>query len=311
MQQVLATMRVMSLLLCASFWASSSVAVTRTDVDAVRDVIAGLMQAWNTHDMHAFAEGFTDDAMFVNVNGSLLRGRAEIEESHKVVHASIFKTSRADIRPVAARFPVVDVALVQATWRITGDSRRPEPRDYMMTLVLRRQTGVWKVFAAQNGSAEDRSAIGFANLRPGDLAPIPAAPPAHVPVTDEDRVRSAILMFDGRWNDGDDSAIASMFGKNASYVDTRARWLEGAQQVANHIVSERHELGGPTMTSGVERVSILGDGLACVQLRWQLDQEAPSPHHVQGMGLRVLQREASGWQIITSQDTLIRAQSPS
>jgi hypothetical protein len=61
------------------------------DDEQVREVLAGLMRAWNVHDMHAFAEQFTDDASFVNVNGSWLRNAAQIEESHRVVHATISK----------------------------------------------------------------------------------------------------------------------------------------------------------------------------------------------------------------------------
>jgi ketosteroid isomerase-like protein len=72
-------------------------AVSDPDEEHVREVIAGLMRAWNVHDMRAFTEQFTDDASFVNVNGSWLRNAAQIEESHKVVHATIFKTSKAVI----------------------------------------------------------------------------------------------------------------------------------------------------------------------------------------------------------------------
>jgi uncharacterized protein (TIGR02246 family) len=150
-------------------------AASKPDEAHVRDVIANLMRAWNVHDMHAFADQFTDDGSFVNVNGSWLRNATQIEESHKVVHSTIFKASNAVITPAQVRLPQPDVAVVHAKWQITGDSRRPEPRDYVMTLVLRRQSGVWKVLAAQNGSAEDRSGLGFANLRVDDAAPIPAA----------------------------------------------------------------------------------------------------------------------------------------
>jgi hypothetical protein len=74
-------------------------AASNQDMEGVREVIAGLMGSWNVHDMHAFADLFTEDASFVNVNGSWMKTRAQIEESHKVVHASIFKNSRAIITP--------------------------------------------------------------------------------------------------------------------------------------------------------------------------------------------------------------------
>jgi hypothetical protein len=82
--------------LCISFPAGLF-AASNPDEEHVREVIAGLKRAWNVHDMHAFTEQFTGDASFVNVNGSWLRSAAQIEESHKVVLATIFKTSKAVI----------------------------------------------------------------------------------------------------------------------------------------------------------------------------------------------------------------------
>src|ERR1039457_1865225 len=43
---------------------------------------ASLAAAWNQHDMTAFASLFHDDAAFVNVAGTCMRGREEIERAH-------------------------------------------------------------------------------------------------------------------------------------------------------------------------------------------------------------------------------------
>src|SRR6266545_6743601 len=120
--------------------------------ERIGGIIAGLMKAWNTHDMHAFAELFAEDASFVNVNGSWLERPDQIEASHRIVHNSFYKDSIAEIRPAKIRIVQPDVAVVQATWQMRGDARRPEPRDYVMTLVLRKQDEQWKILAAQNCS---------------------------------------------------------------------------------------------------------------------------------------------------------------
>ena len=278
------------------------------DDEQVREVLAGLMRAWNVHDMHAFAEQFTDDASFVNVNGSWLRSAAQIEESHKVVHATIFKTTKAVITPAQVRLPKPDVAIVHAKWQITGDSRRPEARDYVMTLVLRKQSDVWKILAAQNGSAEDRSTSGFANLRPGDVAPIPALRSQSSPLTDEDRIGEAISAFDRAWNNRDQSGIAELFVTNADWVDTAATWVRGNRDVASHIAHvERLGLKDPTLTSGVERLMFLRPDVAFVQVRWKVVGTDSPDLQTQGMGLRVLQRVDTAWRILAGQDTIIRA----
>src|SRR6266536_3337678 len=107
--------------------------------ERIGGIIAGLMKAWNTHDMHAFAELFAEDASFINVNGSWLERPDQIEAFHRIIHNSVFKDSFAEIRPAKIRIVRSDVGVVQATWQIRGDSRRSESRDYVMTLVLRKQ----------------------------------------------------------------------------------------------------------------------------------------------------------------------------
>lgn len=52
------------------------------ELEEIAGTIAGLMRAWNTHDMHAFAELFADNASFVNVNDSWLERPDQIEASH-------------------------------------------------------------------------------------------------------------------------------------------------------------------------------------------------------------------------------------
>ncbi len=67
--------------------------------ERIGGIIARLMQAWNTHDMHAFAELFAEDASFVNVNGSWLERPDQVEAFHRIIHNSNFKDSIAEIRP--------------------------------------------------------------------------------------------------------------------------------------------------------------------------------------------------------------------
>lgn len=276
--------------------------------ERIGGIIAGLMKAWNTHDMHAFAELFAEDASFVNVNGSWLERPDQIEAFHRIIHNSNFKDSIAEIRPAKIRIVRSDVAVVQATWQIRGDSRRPEPRDYVMTLVLRKQDEQWKILAAQNGSAEDRASLGFANLRTGDVASLPARAASGDPTDDKDRIHAALAAFDAAWNHRDRGAMARLFAGKADFVDTAARWLHDPQVIANHILDkEVPSLGGPTRASGVEKLSMLYSDLAVVLQRWNLQPSDPSGLVRQGMGLRVVEDHGQGWQILAAEDTLIRA----
>jgi uncharacterized protein (TIGR02246 family) len=278
------------------------------DSEPVAGIIAGLMGAWNAHDMHAFAELFADDASFINVNGSWLEHPDQIEAFHRIIHNSIFKDSTAEIRPAKISVVRSDVAVVQATWQIRGDSRRSEPRDYVMTLVLRKQDEQWRILAAQNGSAEDRSSLGFTNVRTGEVASLPARAATSDPSENEDRIHAALAAFDAAWNHRDRGAMARLFAGNADFVDTAARWLHDPQLIANHIIDkEVPSLGGPTRASGVEKLTMLCSDFAVILQRWNLQPSDPSDLVRQGMGLRVVEDHGQGWQILAGEDTLIRA----
>jgi uncharacterized protein (TIGR02246 family) len=71
------------------------------DVAVSNDIAGALTNAWNQHDMRAFASQFHIDAAFVNIRGAHLRGRDEIEQQHTVIHGGVYKAS-------TARFVVAD-----------------------------------------------------------------------------------------------------------------------------------------------------------------------------------------------------------
>jgi uncharacterized protein (TIGR02246 family) len=56
------------------------------------EVADGFAAAWNEHDMAALGRLFHDDADFVNVVGTHMRGRQSIERHHGVAHAGPFTT---------------------------------------------------------------------------------------------------------------------------------------------------------------------------------------------------------------------------
>jgi ketosteroid isomerase-like protein len=47
----------------------------------IAGLAAGFAAAWNQHDMAALGRQFHDDAIFVSMAGSYMRGRAEIERA--------------------------------------------------------------------------------------------------------------------------------------------------------------------------------------------------------------------------------------
>ena len=124
------------------------------DETEIRAVEIGLQEAWNHHDMKAWANLFTEDADFVNVAGWWWKGRGEIEKKHTEIHAYIFRDSTLTIGEVQTKFLTPEIAVVHVLWSLTGnrnpDGSDGQPRKGIFTQVLQKRNGKWLIAAAQN-----------------------------------------------------------------------------------------------------------------------------------------------------------------
>ena len=120
----------------------------------VERVVAAFAEAWNRHDMEAFAELFAPDAEFVNVVGMWWKGRAEIKAAHEFTHSTMFKSSRLTILETSVRFLVPELAIARSRWLLenhVGPDGEPLPaRHGVLVNLLARQGGRWSIIDAQN-----------------------------------------------------------------------------------------------------------------------------------------------------------------
>jgi uncharacterized protein (TIGR02246 family) len=264
------------------------------------EAVSGLMASWNLKDAHAFASQFTEDATFVNVNGALWIGRKDIEDRH--AKAGIFKSSHAEIKPESARLVRPDIALMHVSWTITGDPRDPQPRSYLMTMVVSKRDGRWLIVAAQNGSAVDRSTLpGTTVLVP---SPLPTAPDADQTPSD---VRKLLVEADNDWNQNDAKAVASLFEGHADLVDTSARRFSGRDNIEKHIEDVlAHQFNGTTSRTSILTSTPLGPDIAVLEVQWQLLGEGRDDKTITITGLRVFTRNSARWWVSAAQDTVTR-----
>jgi uncharacterized protein (TIGR02246 family) len=104
-------------------------------------------QAWERADHEGFAAAFADDADFINITGTPLRGRQAIAEHHKRLWATIYKGSKGTREPLRIRFINEDVAVVEneVTLRF-GDNER-----HAHALVVAVRNGDrWEIAALHN-----------------------------------------------------------------------------------------------------------------------------------------------------------------
>jgi hypothetical protein len=59
------------------------------DREQIAAIVQKWEQAWNSHDMHAFASLFQEDGTWILWTGQVWSGRRAIEEGHAAVHKSL------------------------------------------------------------------------------------------------------------------------------------------------------------------------------------------------------------------------------
>jgi len=119
--------------------------------DVARDVAVRFAGAWNRHDMDELGSLFREDASFVNVVGTRMRGREEIRGAHAKVHAGPYRASHLTVEVEDARVLAPVVIVAELRTQISGDERAPgQVRDTRLMLVLDEREGHWGIAAGQN-----------------------------------------------------------------------------------------------------------------------------------------------------------------
>ena len=126
-----------------------------TDVSTLKKQIAALLAALNDKSARALGALFTEDAEFVDILGTRMRGRPDIEAQHEghfklgVLAGSAFESKKVEVTLLGA-----DVARCILEWRRLrlpdADDRTLPPGDGVFTLVAARGEGGWLFAAAHN-----------------------------------------------------------------------------------------------------------------------------------------------------------------
>lgn len=126
---------------------------------AIRQIFARQAEDWNRHDAKAWVSAFSDDAEFINILGTTLQGRAEIERRHAEIFSSIFARSRVVVTTRKVRLLGATAAVVETDYELRDYDRLPpgiQATDADGTLrtrlkyVCELEAGSWRIVAAQN-----------------------------------------------------------------------------------------------------------------------------------------------------------------
>ena len=132
-----------------------------SDREQLTAIVRSWEKAWNSHDMHAFANLFHEDGVWVLWTGAVWRGRAAIEEGHAAVHKTVFRNSTQKKRIDEITFVGPDAAIVRLYSTLTGHEQAPDKVIRSRNLlVITRRAGVWKIGWGQNTRLADTTPDG-------------------------------------------------------------------------------------------------------------------------------------------------------
>jgi len=126
---------------------------------AIRQILTRQAEDWNRHDAKAWVAPFSEDAEFINILGTSLQGRAEIERRHAEIFTTIFARSRIVVTTRKVRILGATAALAETDYELRDYDRLPpgiQATDADGTLRTRLkyvcllEPDGWRIVAAQN-----------------------------------------------------------------------------------------------------------------------------------------------------------------
>jgi uncharacterized protein (TIGR02246 family) len=135
--------------------AARSIVFVTVDESKVEALVQEVQTAWNTHDMKRFAACFSEDADFVNVAGTWMRGRDDIEAKHTASHADRFKDSTMQMELAAFKQVGSSVGVTHVTWQLeghgeSGPRRTTETRRGILSWTIRNCGGRLEIVSSHN-----------------------------------------------------------------------------------------------------------------------------------------------------------------
>ncbi len=125
---------------------------TAADEAAIKQVVAGFSDGWNSHDAHAMCVSLVDDVQWVNWRGEVVHSRKEVEDQHATLFAGLYKNTHRTDTVKSIRYLTPELVSVDNYWTMTGAKTRdgadwPYREGYANYLMAKRN-GRWVIIVS-------------------------------------------------------------------------------------------------------------------------------------------------------------------
>lgn len=136
-------------ILACALQAAAQTQTAGGDDALLRDNVRQLEAGWNAKSGAAFAKPFAEDADYVVINGTQIKGREAIAQGHQRIFDTVYRDSTLTLSVRQVRMPRADVAVVHVNAHLKSGAQEA---DAVITLVMTKEGGAWKIAAFQNTS---------------------------------------------------------------------------------------------------------------------------------------------------------------
>lgn len=138
-----------AVLACALQAAARTQTAGGDDDALLRENVRQLEAGWNAKSGAAFAKPFAEDADYVVINGTQIKGREAIAQGHQRIFDTVYRDSTLALSVKQVRMLRADVAVVHVNAHLKSGAQEA---DAVITLVMTKESGAWKIAAFQNTS---------------------------------------------------------------------------------------------------------------------------------------------------------------
>jgi uncharacterized protein (TIGR02246 family) len=125
---------------------------TTADETAIKQVVAGFSDGWNSHDARAMCVSLADDVQWLNWRGEAVHSRKEVEDQHATLFAGLYKNTHRTDTVKSIRYLTPELVSVDNYWTMTGAKTRdgadwPYREGYVNYLMAKRN-GSWVIIVS-------------------------------------------------------------------------------------------------------------------------------------------------------------------
>ena len=127
----------------------SAESVSAADESAIKQIVAGFSNGWNSHDARSMCMSMADNVEWVNWRGEASHTRKEVEDEHARLFAGLYKNTHRTDTVKSIRYLTPELVSVENYWSMTGAKNRDGSdwpyREGYASYVMAKRNGRWVI----------------------------------------------------------------------------------------------------------------------------------------------------------------------